>query len=67
MKFLGKPHLIIMWAILFAGAIWMEVQLIKIYFVTQNKQKPFPCTYILGKCKYVCSFLFPSHRGIYTF
>jgi len=50
MKFLGKPHLIIMWAILFAGAIWMEVQLIKIYFAIQNKQEPFPCTYISGQC-----------------
>ena len=50
MKFLGKPHLIIMWAILFAGAIWMEVQLIKIYFATQNIQQYFPCTYISGQC-----------------
>ena len=50
MKFLGKPHLIIMWAILFAGAVWMEVQLIKIYFATQNKQESFSCTYISGQC-----------------
>jgi hypothetical protein len=50
MKFLGKPHLIIMWAILFAGAIWMEIELIKIYFAIQNKQEPFPCTYISGMC-----------------
>ena len=50
MKFLGKTHLIIMWTIAFAFAVWMEVQLIKIYFATQNKQEPFPCTYISGQC-----------------
>ena len=51
MKFLGKPHLIIMWAILFAGAIWMEIELIKVYFEIQKQQhKTFPCTYISGTC-----------------
>ena len=50
MKFLGKPHLIIMWAILFACGIWIEVQLIKLYFVSQKQQQVFPCTYISGTC-----------------
>ena len=50
MKFLGKTHLIIMWTIAFAFAVWMEIELIKIYFAIQNKQEPFPCTYISGQC-----------------
>ena len=50
MKFLGKAHMKIMWIILFACAIWLEIEFIKLFFVAQQQQKTFPCTYITGTC-----------------
>ena len=52
-----------MWSILFACAVWMEIQLIKIYFATQNKQEPFPCTYIPGKCTIKPTYENCKHMG----
>ena len=50
MKFFGKTHITILFIIAFAFAVWLEIQLIKIYYVIQNRQEPFPCTYISGTC-----------------
>ena len=51
MKFFGKTHIIIMWTIAFAFAVWMEIELIKLYFEAERQQqKTFPCTYISGTC-----------------
>ncbi len=50
MKFFGKTHITILFGIAFAFAVWLEIQLIKIYYVIQNRQEPFPCTYISGEC-----------------
>ena len=50
MKFMGKTHLIIMWTIAFAFAVWMEIELIKVWFMIQRQQQTFACTYISGTC-----------------
>ena len=52
MKFFGRTHMIIIWSILFAFVIWIEIELIKLYFISQKQQQQqvFPCTYISGSC-----------------
>ena len=50
MKFLGKTHIIILWIIAFSFAVWMEIVLIELWFISQKQQETFPCTYISGTC-----------------
>ena len=51
MKFLGKTHIIIMFVILFAYAVWIEIKLIEMYLEYEKTQKSFPCLHITGNCK----------------
>ena len=62
MKFLGKTHMIIMWTILFACAVWMEIELIKIWFMIQKQQETFACTYISGTCT-----VKPTYKNCFEF
>ena len=39
MKFLGKTHIIIMFVILFACAVWIEIKLIEMYLEYEKTQK----------------------------
>ena len=39
-----------MFIILFACAIWIQYTLIKFYFISKQRPRTFPCTYISGSC-----------------
>ena len=51
MKFFGKTHIIILFVIAFAFAIYIEIILINSYLETKKYEEThFPCTYISGTC-----------------
>ena len=51
MVWFGKTHIIILWTIAFAFAVYMEIILINSYFKTKEYEEThFPCTHISGTC-----------------